>query len=431
MQIDWNAAFCERSAPHCAANDRPCGDTRLNGVAWTGMLCLTFEPRCPRGRMPRTPVARPVHTGFAKRLDIANSGTPHRRLFDTHRCDPSTPPTRNTRRLSGHRDRPLSRTLLAFGTRGRAVARAGDSMKIHVLGSGAGGGFPQWNCNCDNCRRLRSGQLNGTARTQSSIAVSNGSEDWILFGASPDLRTQIESFPALQPARRVRDTAIRAIFLVDSQVDQTTGLMTLRECDQRLTVYCTKLVYEDLTSSYPLLTVLEHYCGVDWHEVSVEPTWFEIDGAQGLRFRAIPIESNAPPFSPRRDAPQPGDNVYVRIEDERTGGSLVYVPGLGSWDEDLYNEMESASCLLVDGTAWRNDDLQRAGARDITAQDMGHLHQAGEDGLLDRLAGMRGPRKILTHINNTNPLLDEDSPEHAQLTDAGVELAYDGMDIEL
>ena len=304
-------------------------------------------------------------------------------------------------------------------------------MKIHVLGSGAGGGFPQWNCNCDNCRRLRAGELNGKARTQSSIAVSNGGEDWILFGASPDIRAQIEAFPPLQPARKTRDTAIRAIFLVDAQVDQTTGLMTLRECDHPLSVYCTKLVHEDLTSGYPLLSVLEHYCGVDWHEVPIEPKWFEIDGAQGLRFRAIPIESNAPPFSPRRGAPQPGDNVYVRIEDEATGGSLVYIPGLGSWDEEIAADMESASCLLVDGTAWRDDDLQRAGARDLLARDMGHLHHAGEGGLLERLASMKGPRKILIHVNNTNPVLDEDSPEHAQLIDAGIELAYDGMDIEL
>ena len=304
-------------------------------------------------------------------------------------------------------------------------------MKIHVLGSGAGGGFPQWNCNCDNCRRLRAGELNGTPRTQSSIAVSSVGEDWILFGASPDIRAQIEAFPALQPARKVRDTAIRAIFLVDAQVDHTLGLMTLRECDHPLSIYCTRLVHEDLTSGYPLLSVLEHFCGVDWHEVLVESKWFEIDGAEGLRFRAIPIESNAPPFSPRRDAPQPGDNVYVRIEDDTTGGSLVYIPGLGAWDDELAAEMESASCLLVDGTAWHDDDLVRAGARDALAQEMGHLHQAGKGGLLERLARVEGPRKILIHINNTNPLLDEDSPQYAELMEAGIELAYDGMDIEL
>ena len=121
----------------------------------------------------------------------------------------------------------------------------------------------------------------------------------------------------------------------------------------------------------------------------------------------------------------------MRMEDETTGGSLVYIPGLGTWDEGLTAEMESASCLLVDGTAWYDDDLQRAGARDLLAHDMGHLQYAGKGGLLERLVSMQGPRKILIHINNTNPLLDEDSPEHAQLIESGVELAFDGMDIEL
>lgn len=304
-------------------------------------------------------------------------------------------------------------------------------MKIHVLGSAAGGGFPQWNCNCDNCRRWRAGTLKGAARTQASIVVSGGGEDWVLFGASPDLRAQIEAFPSLQPGRRTRDSGICAVFLVDAQVDQTTGLMTLRESDRPLSVYCTRLVYEDLTTGYPLLSVLEHYCGVDWHEVPVDRRWFEIGGAEGLRFRAVPIESNAPPYSPRRDAPQPGDNVYVRIEDDRTGGSLVYVPGVGSWNDDLAADLETASCVLIDGTAWRDDDLRRAGVKDRTARDMGHLQQAGEGGLMARLASLHGPRRILIHVNNTNPVLDEESQEHAQLIEAGIELAYDGMEIEL
>jgi pyrroloquinoline quinone biosynthesis protein B len=134
-------------------------------------------------------------------------------------------------------------------------------MKIRVLGSGAGGGFPQWNCNCDNCARWRSGELNGAARTQSSIAVSGDGDSWVLLNASPDIRAQIESFPALQPARKRRDTAIAAVLLVDAQVDHTTGLMTLRESDEPLSIYCTRLVHEDLTSGYPLLSVLEHFCG--------------------------------------------------------------------------------------------------------------------------------------------------------------------------
>ena len=140
-------------------------------------------------------------------------------------------------------------------------------MKIFVLGSGAGGGFPQWNCNCPNCKGLRAGTIDAKARTQSSLAISDGGEDWLLVNASPDLRAQLEICPALQPARAVRDTAIVAVLIVDAQIDHSTGLMTLREHTKRLPVYCTPSVHSDLTTGYPLLNVLEHFCGVDWHPV--------------------------------------------------------------------------------------------------------------------------------------------------------------------
>ncbi|MGH8578538.1 MAG: MBL fold metallo-hydrolase, partial [Gammaproteobacteria bacterium] len=142
-------------------------------------------------------------------------------------------------------------------------------MRVHVLGSAAGGGFPQWNCNCQNCAGLRQGAIRAQARTQSSIAVGDG-EDWVLFNASPDIRTQLGAFADLQPGRAVRDTAIRAIVLIDAQIDHTTGLMMLREHPRPLEVYCTSMVYQDLTGGYPLFRVLEHYCGVEWHAVPVD-----------------------------------------------------------------------------------------------------------------------------------------------------------------
>ena len=149
-------------------------------------------------------------------------------------------------------------------------------MHIHLLGTGAGGGFPQWNCNCPNCSGLRSGKIRASSRMQSSLAISDGGGEWLLINASPDLRAQIESCPALQPARSVRDTAIAAVVIVDAQIDHATGLMTLREHTRRLPVYCTPSVHSDLTTGYPLLSVLEHYCGVDWHEVPIDLSPFEI-----------------------------------------------------------------------------------------------------------------------------------------------------------
>lgn len=304
-------------------------------------------------------------------------------------------------------------------------------IRIHVLGSGAGGGFPQWNCNCSNCQGVRRGELKATPRTQSSIAVSGNSNDWVLFNASPDIRTQLESFAELQPARSVRDTAICAVVLVDAQIDHCTGLVALREKDTPLPVYCTELVYRDLTDGYPLLRLLECYCGVDHHTIAVAGEPFRIPGAEGLEFTAVALTSEAPPYSPRRHNPQPGDNIGIRVTDTTTGKNLFYAPGLGRVEPRVQRHMAAADCLLVDGTCWTNDELVRQGISQKLASDMGHLPQSGEGGMISVLQSLAHPRKVLIHINNTNPILVEDSRERAILHEADIEVAYDGMDITL
>ncbi len=304
-------------------------------------------------------------------------------------------------------------------------------MKIKVLGSGAGGGFPQWNCNCPNCAGLRAGTIQAKARTQSSLAVSDGGANWLLVNASPDLRAQLECSPALQPARSVRDTAIVAVLIVDAQIDHSTGLMTLREHTQRLPVYCTPSVHSDLTSGYPLLEVLEHYCGVDWRPVdAIGGVPFGIPGIPGLTMHPIPLPSEAPPYSPRRHNPAPDDTIGVVFVDEASGRRCLYAPGLGEWTDALIKEAERADCLLIDGTLWNDHELSDRGAADKTGREMGHLAQSGADGMLAKLSPLPG-RKLLIHINNTNPILDEASPEHARVTAMGIELAYDGMEIDL
>ncbi|NEV64296.1 pyrroloquinoline quinone biosynthesis protein PqqB [Thiorhodococcus minor] len=304
-------------------------------------------------------------------------------------------------------------------------------MRIHVLGSGAGGGFPQWNCNCPNCRGLREGQIQARARTQSSIAVSANAEDWVLFNASPDIRAQLESFPELQPARQVRDTAIRAILLVDAQIDHTTGLLMLREHTAPWDVYCTQAVHDDLTTSFPIFNILSHFRGVHWHEVPTDRTPFEILGASGLSFTAVPLKSEAPPYSPHRHNRVPGDNIGVRVYDSRTGGTLFYAPGLGQIDDEVLGFMRQADCILVDGTLWTDDEMIRGGIGDKRGHEMGHLDQSGQGGIMETLSALEGPRKILIHINNTNPILNETSPERRTLEQAGIEVAYDGMEIAL
>lgn len=303
-------------------------------------------------------------------------------------------------------------------------------MFIQILGSAAGGGFPQWNCNCTNCAGLRAGTLHGQARTQSSIAISDNGVDWILCNASPDIRAQLEAFPALQPARKPRDTAIGAIILLDSQIDHTTGLLTLREgCPHE--VWCTEMVHQDLTTGFPLFNMLEHWNGgLKWNPIALDGS-FVIPACPNLVITPIPLRSSAPPYSPHRNDPHPGDNIGLFIEDRRTGGKLFYAPGLGQVSEALLGTMRGADCLLVDGTLWRDDEMRVREVGDKLGSEMGHLPQSGPGGMIEVLDGLPAARKILIHINNTNPILDQDSPERAVLDEHRIEVAFDGMSIEL
>jgi pyrroloquinoline quinone biosynthesis protein B len=302
---------------------------------------------------------------------------------------------------------------------------------VHVLGSAAGGGFPQWNCNCRNCDGLRQGRINARARTQSSIAVSADGGNWVLCNASPDILAQLRGFPPLQPARAVRDTAIVGVVLVDSQIDHTTGLLMLRE-GKPLRVYATDSVREDLTTGNPVFKLLEHYCGIDWQRMGTGPeAGFRIDGVSGLQFRALALVSKAPPYSPHRQQPREGDNVGILVRDEASGRTLFYAPGLGAFEPQLAPIFATADCLLVDGTFWSDDEMVRLQISAKRAQEMGHLALSGPGGMIEVLGAYPHPRKVLIHINNTNPILDEDSRERAELAAAGIEVAHDGMDIVL
>jgi pyrroloquinoline quinone biosynthesis protein B len=302
-------------------------------------------------------------------------------------------------------------------------------MNIRILGAAAGGGFPQWNCNCPNCAGLRRGTVRAKARTQSSIAISCDARSWVLINASPDILAQIRGWPDANPVRSIRDTAIAAIVLVDSQIDHASGLLMLREGGP-LELYTTHAVREDLSAHLTLLKVLDSYCGVRWHQVP-SPGCFEITQARGLSFRAIPIAGKAPPYSPGRTAPRAGDNIGLAVQDTRSGRRLVYAPGIESIDDDLRRSLGSADCVLIDGTFWTDDELILLGAGSKRAQEMGHLALSGSGGMLSELERFDQPRKILVHINNTNPILDEDSPERRELDQMGIEVGYDGMEIEL
>jgi pyrroloquinoline quinone biosynthesis protein B len=304
-------------------------------------------------------------------------------------------------------------------------------MQIRVLGAAAGGGFPQWNCNCRNCDGVRKGTIRAQPRTQSSIAVSADGVDWVLFNASPDVLAQIKSFPALQPARAIRDTGIRAVVLMDGQIDHTTGLLMLRE-GKPLELWCTDMVREDLTTGNPLFSILGHYCGVNWHRLpTARGSGFSIDGIDHLSFSAAALKSKAPPYSPHRNNPHEGDNIGMRITDLRTGKQVFYAPGLGEIEPHLQPLLEQADVVMVDGTFWTDDEMIKLGISSKRARDIGHLPQSGAGGMIGALQPLRAARKILIHINNTNPILDEDSAERAELSRAGIEVAYDGLEVTL
>ena len=305
-------------------------------------------------------------------------------------------------------------------------------MKIRVLGSAAGGGFPQWNCNCPNCAGLRAGTLHGQARTQSSIAVT-GSNDLaaVLVNASPDILAQLQATPALQPNRGVRDTALAGIILVDGQVDHTTGLYMLRESSRPWPIWCTDSTFADLTHGNPVFGVLAHFCGVDRRRIELDRE-FGIDGVPGIGWRALPVASKPAPYSPNREAPVSGDNLALVIRNLSTGSTAVYAPGLAQLDARLWEAMQAAACVMVDGTFWSDDEMIRLGVSRKRARDIGHLPQSGDNGMLEWLGRLpAATRKILIHINNTNPILDEASPESTVLRRCGVEAARDGMEILL
>jgi pyrroloquinoline quinone biosynthesis protein B len=304
-------------------------------------------------------------------------------------------------------------------------------VQIRVLGSAAGGGFPQWNCNCPNCGAYRAGSFRGRARTQSSIAVGGGAS-WALVNASPDVLAQLSANPDLQPGRSIRDTALGAIILVDGQVDHTAGLYMLRESVRPWPIWCTESTYADLTRGNPILDVLSHYCGVEYHCIDLGSTDFTIDLVPGVRWRALPVASKPAPYSANRESPTVGDNIALIIEDQGSGRSALYAPGLGAIEKPIWDAMQSADCVMVDGTFWTDDEMIRLGVSRKRARDIGHLSQSGPGGMLDWLERLPSTtRKVLIHINNTNPILDESSAPAAELARCGVEIAWDGMEIRL
>jgi len=280
---------------------------------------------------------------------------------------------------------------------------------------------------------VRSGTLRARPRTQSSIAIAGPDDSaWALVNASPDILAQLKAHPQLQPARSARDTAIAGIVLVDGQIDHTVGLFMLRESTRPLAIWCTDAAAADLTQGNPIFGVLGSYCGIERRPLPLAGEEFAVPGVAGVRWRALAVPSKPAPYSPHRAAPVPGDNVALVLTDAASGASAVYAPGLAAIEPPLWAALESAACVLVDGSFWSDDEMIAQGLSARRARDMGHLPQSGPGGMLEWLEKLpRATRRILIHVNNTNPILDEDSAERAALARAGVEVASDGLEIVL
>ena len=306
-------------------------------------------------------------------------------------------------------------------------------MLIRVLGAAAGGGFPQWNCGCGNCRGVREGTIKARPRTQDSVTVSADGERWFLLNASPEIRTQIESFPALHP-KRPRHTPIAAIVLTNGDLAHCLGIFSLREAHP-IVIYATDRVRQGITESNVFYRTLQRFPGqVTWRSLKVgreEELLDASNAATGLWLESVASPGKLPVHLEGLTSADLEDNIGLRIRERATGLVLAYFSAVGKMSPSVRQGLDGASAVLFDGTFWSSDELSGPGLMAKTAEDLAHLTIGGEGGSLGMLGALPRTRKIYIHINNTNPILREDSPERRAVEAAGCEVAFDGMEIRL
>lgn len=310
-------------------------------------------------------------------------------------------------------------------------------MRVKVLGSAAGGGFPQWNCACGNCAGVRRGTLGTSARTQTQLAVTADERSWFLLNASPDLRAQVLSFAELAPPGGSRHSPIAGVVLTSADVDAAMGLLHLREFHP-LRIYSTPAIRRILTEGNTLFRTLERsnppsqWCDLRLGgEVTLSGLACSGEG-EPLRCTAIPLEGAYPDYvgSDVSRALAPAEAVVALVVSDGRK-KMFFAPGLPGSIEKWKMHWGVADLAFLDGTFWRDDELVDVRGAGKTARQMGHPALSGKGGLLEELRGEKGPRRIAIHINNTNPILNEESPEHRAMREAGWEIARDGMEFML
>jgi len=306
-------------------------------------------------------------------------------------------------------------------------------MKVKILGSAAGGAFPQWNCACTNCSAVRAGTFRGKPRTQTQVAIAEDERSWFLLGASPDLRAQIEATPELHPREGVRQSPIQGAVLANADLDHVLGLLLLREL-QPLHVHATASVRRILRDDNSMFGMLQRISNqVVWTDFGSEEelSLLNLQGTDsGLRCQARSLSEHYPTYvsADRRAQLTPGEASLGFLIQSPSGSRLAYMPAVPHIDDALLQQLDSCDVLLFDGTFWSDDELIRVQGSGQTALQMGHVPV---ESTLIKLAGLRRPRKIFLHINNTNPMLDEASPQYRQVRSAGWQVAEDGWQFDL
>ncbi|MFI9047356.1 pyrroloquinoline quinone biosynthesis protein PqqB [Streptomyces sp. NPDC053427] len=307
-------------------------------------------------------------------------------------------------------------------------------MLLQVLGTAAGGGVPQWNCACPGCSGARAHPAR--RRSHASLAVRADDEHWYLVNATPDLAAQIEDTPALHPGPQRRRTPVAGLVLTDAELDHTLGIARLREAD-RIELLATAPVRAALGDRAHLDDLLTPYAELVWRELGSRPMPL-CDGSD-VEISALPVSGKRPRYAVNGSGTAAGPGapphadpwvIALRLHDRRTGGTVVYAPALAAWPDAFQEALVGADCVLIDGTFWDDEEPRRSGFSSRTATGMGHLPIDGPDGTATRLAPL-ATRCFYTHLNNTNPLVDPDAPQHKRLAEMGLAVAAEGMEIAL
>ena len=306
-------------------------------------------------------------------------------------------------------------------------------MQVKILGSAAGGAFPQWNCACTNCRALRAGRFQGKPRSQTQVAITEDRRQWFLLGASPDLRAQIEATTELHPREGLRQSPISGVVLANADIDHVLGLLLLREL-QPLRIYAAASVRRILRENNSMFGMLQR--------IPNQTVWtdyrsgdeFRLQNPEGedtgLRCQPFSLSPHYPAYVTPESQTKftSGEASMGFILKSPSGARLAYIPAVPRLDEATVQLINTCKVLLFDGTFWSDDELIRVQGSGQTAQQMGHIPV---ENIVRKLAGVRHPRKIFIHINNTNPMLDEAGPQYRQVREAGWEVAEDGWQFDL